>query len=219
MDNRALWNAIKVGRNDRAVIIGKTGCGKTTLAEFLVGDYQKPYSVTWNPKGSDKVNEWKQKHTSSLSELMDFDPSEVRRAIYTPTPTLAEDFDNQEELFYWIYETKNRRVYIDEATSICYNGNKPPRFLTAILNRGRERGISSIVATQRPAGVPLNILTESEHYYVFRVIHPNDKIRIEQLTGISVESQADLNDFEFYYFNLSRGLFPRKLKLNLNNRE
>jgi len=217
VDNLAIWNAIKLGRYDRGVLVGKTGCGKTTLAKFLVEDYQKPYSVVWNPKASDNIEKnWRnQKEVTSLRELYD---AEENRVIYTPHPTLAEDERNQEELFYWIYERKFTRFYIDEATSIIYNANKVPRYLQAVLNRGRERGISSLTATQRPTGVPLNILSESEHYYVFKLFLPQDRSRIESITGISVEQQTDLDDFEFYYFNQSRGLLPRKLKLNITGK-
>ena len=215
MDNYGIWQAIKLGQNDRGVMIGKTSCGKTTLAKFLLDDPFKPYSVTWNPKGSDNVFEWKQKHVSTLTKLYDAADDGEKRIIYTPHPLLAEDEKNQEEFFYWIYENKNRRVYLDEATSIAYSANKVPRFLLAILNRGRERGISSLTATQRPSGVPMNILSESENYYVFRTLLPQDKQRVELITGIPIEDQNDLNDHEFYFFNVSRGLLPKKLRLNL----
>ena len=215
VENYAIWQAIKLGQNDRGVLIGKTGCGKTTLAKFLVEDHIKPYSVTWNPKGSENVFKWNQKHVSTLRELYDAADDDERRIVYTPHPLLAENEQNQEEFFYWIYENKNRRIYIDEATAICYSANKVPRFLLAILNRGRERGISSLTATQRPSGVPMNILSESENYYVFKTLLPQDKQRVELITGISVEDQNALNDFEFYYFNVSRGLLPKKLRLNL----
>lgn len=204
-----------MGRNDRGVLIGKTGSGKTTLARFLVEDDRKRYSVTWNPKGSEKVNEWNQVHVSSLNALYDAGEKE-RRIIYTPDAFLAEDEANQAEFFYWIYERRFTRLYIDEATAIAYNGIRAPRAVLAIINRGRERGVSTLTATQRPSGVPMNILSESEHYYVFKTLLPQDKMRIEQVTGIRVEDQNDLEDYEFYYFNVSRGLLPRKLRLNLN---
>ena len=214
MDNLAIWNAIKLGRYDRGVLIGKTGCGKTTLARFLIEDDNKPYSVTWNPKGSENVFKWNQTHINNLTELKE---SQDARLVYTPHPTLAEDENDQYDFFYWIYERQYTRVYIDEATAIVYSANKAPRYLTAVLNRGRERGISSLTATQRPSGVPMNILAESEHYYVFRTLLPQDQQRIEAITGITIEKQIALNDHEFYYFNLSRGLFPTKLKLNLGD--
>lgn len=212
MDNLGIWQAIKLGKYDRGVMIGKTDCGKTTLAKFLLNDPNKPYSVTWNPKGSDSIYKWNQKHVATLPELFN---AEEPRLIYTPHPIVAEDESNQEQFFYWIYGRKYTRVYIDEATSIIYSANKAPRYLNAILNRGRERGISSLTATQRPSGVPMNILSESEHYYVFKTLLPQDKQRVELITGITVEDQTSLGDHEFYYFNVSRGLFPTKLRLNL----
>lgn len=215
IDNCAIWRTIKPGRDDRAVLIGKTGCGKTTLAKYFVEDPDKQYSVTWNPKGSDSVLRWRQTHVTTLGELYDAADEEERRIVYTPTPFLAEDESNQAEFFYWVYENKYRRLYLDEATAIVYGGVKVPRGLLALINRGRERGISTMTATQRPSGVPMNILSESEHYYVFQTLLPQDRQRVEAITGISIEDQAGLNEHEFYYFNLSRGLLPRKLRLNL----
>lgn len=218
--NQALWLAIKMRENDRGVLIGKTGGGKTTLAKFLVEDEKKPYSVSWNPKGSDRVLEWNQKHVTTLRELYDEESKDGNeRLVYTPTALNAKNEKDQYEFFYWIYERRHTRLYIDEATEIVYTSFKPPDYLTACLNRGRERGVSTLTATQRPAGVPMNILSESEHYYVFKLLLHQDKQRVEQITGITIEQQTELEDYEFYYFNVSRGLLPRKLRLNLNGVE
>jgi hypothetical protein len=210
------WRAIKMRENDRAVFIGKTGCGKTTLAQFLIEDEDKPFSFVWNPKGSDSIYKWRHKHVTSLKAVYAAADKEERRIIYTPDPYLAEDEANQAEFGYWLYEKKNRRVYLDEATSIVYNGVKVPRWLNALINRGRERGLSVATATQRPSGVPSNVLSESEHWYIFQTILPQDRAKVEAITGISIEDQMSLNDHEFFYFNLSKGLLPRKLRLNLN---
>jgi hypothetical protein len=209
--NPAIWEAIRMRTNDRGVLIGKTGGGKTTLAKYLVEDNLKPYSVTWNPKNSESITKWNQKHVTKLSELID---AEEPRLIYTPDPFYAEDKATQADFFYWIYERRYTRLYIDEATVVQYNGGMAPRYLSAVLNRGRERGVSTLTATQRPASIPMNVLSESEHFYVFKVNLPQDRQRIEALTGLTVEDQADLEDFEFYYFHVSRGLLPRKIKIN-----
>jgi hypothetical protein len=210
--NPEIWSAIRMGPNDRGVLIGKTGGGKTTLARFLIEDQRKPFSVVWNPKNSESIGDWRG-HTrlETLRECQDCDDP---RIIYTPDPFHAEDDQTQRDLFFWIYERKHTRFYIDEATSVQYGGGRIPRHLNAVINRGRERGVSTLTATQRPSGVPLNILSESEHYYVFKVLMPQDRARIEQVTGITFEDQASLEDFEFFYFNTSRGVLPRKIRIN-----
>lgn len=200
-----------MGPDDRGVLIGKTGGGKTTLARFLIEDPIKPYSVVWNPKNAPSIAKWKEEQLTSLQRVKE---SDAHRIIYTPAPDLAEDADNQWEFFYWIYERRHTRLYIDEATSIKWHGGQVPKPLVAVLNRGRERGVSTLTATQRPSQIPMNVLSESEHYYIFKVLLPQDRQRIEAVTGLSVEEQDDLKDYQFYYFNVSRGLLPRKLILS-----
>lgn len=210
------WQSLKLGRNDRGALIGQTGCGKTTLAEYLVRDENKKNSVAFDPKGSESVARWEgHSRYSNFGEIVE--AAEVRgegRLIYTPSPLVAEDADTQDELFAWIYARGYTRLYIDEATALT-GGTYPSRYLIALLNRGRERGISTLVATQRPARIPMNIISEAQHFYIFKLLLLADRKRVEELTGISVEVQTELRDYQFYYFSASKGAHAQKLKLNL----
>jgi len=212
-----IWRDLKIGRSDRAVLIGQTGSGKTTLARFLVEDPNKRYSVVWDPKGSDSIADWPRLHrrASTFKQLVELaEDEDERRIIYTPHPYVAEDRDDQDQLFSWIYERGNTRFYLDEATCLAH-GAYPSRYLTACLQRGRERGVSTLVSTQRPARVPLNILSEAQFYFIFKVLLPVDRKRIEELTGISIEEQTELEEFEFFVWNAWRGRIGNKVKLRL----
>lgn len=207
------WRNIKIGRNDRAVLIGATGSGKTVLAQYLVEDNEKRNSVVYNNKPSDRILETWTKTQRNIENFQELETAEEERLIYTPPlkETLSQDL--QDEFFGWIYERRYTRLYIDEATSLR-GGVNPSYYLQACLCRGRERGISTIVATQRPARVPLIITSEAEHFYIFRLNKLGDRQRVYDDTGISVDEQTDLERFEFIYYNALYGWRSNRLKIN-----
>lgn len=205
-------NPIQIGINDRAFLVGSTGCGKTTLAQYLIEDIRKPYSVVYDAKISDSIGKWNHTYYYELDRLYQ---AGEKRLIYRPDIYEAQDANLQDEFFQWIYDRKHTRLYIDEAYALL-GGQNPSFHLQACLSRGRERGISTIVSTQRPKRIPLITLSESEHIYVFRLNLHEDRIRIKEITGIDPEEQATIQNYEFIYFNALSGLRSSKLKLKIN---
>jgi len=218
------WNLIRMGRNDRGVLIGATGSGKTYLGRFLVEDSAKPYSVVYDAKISDSISKWKRhEFVTSLEELQE---SDAKRIVYRPDFFAAADAVQQDRFFEWVYLRQFTRVFVDEAYAIA-GGTNPLSYFQAVLTRGRERGISALVGTQRPARIPLVVFTESQHFYCFQLMGPTDRKRIEEISGglISEADQISLNEHEFFYFNALRGIYvgdgkfsrvggsPQKLKV------
>lgn len=206
------FERIKLGRNDRGILIGQTGCGKTTLARYLIEDTNKPYSVVYDAKISDAIGKWSDTQTI-YTEFSQLPYAEEKRIIYRPPLYEERNPQAQDAFFEWVYFRKNTRLYIDEAYAIL-GGTNPSFHLLACLSRGREKGVSTLIATQRPRRIPFAFMSEAEHYYIFKLQMPEDMQRVYEITGLKVVDQIALNEFEFYYFSARHGLYNQKLKLN-----
>lgn len=226
------WEQLRIGKNDRAILIGATGCGKTLLARFLVDDPAKPYSVVYDTKGliSSPTLQEPQDRWIGHKIYTDFDlliQDQKRgiekgvmadpRVIYRPPIEEERDKEAQDVFFNWIYDRWKTRLYVDEAYSIL-GGVNPSQYLQACLSRGRERGISTVISTQRPARIPIITMSESEHIFVFRLNAKRDRETAGEL--IDVDPQAfhpsELKDHQFYYFNGRVGHATGKLTLDVS---
>lgn len=217
------WADLRVGREEHAFICGINGSGKSELAQWIVNDQFKPYSVVYDPKHSRTVGNWQgQTYIYDWNELIE---SDARRIVYRPSLAAyekdgrwvneAEDADRQEEFFRFVFERQRTRLVVDEAAALL-GGSNPSYHLRACLTRGRELGISCVCLTQRPVSIPLIMLSEARRVYIFRLNLEEDRRRIDKLTGFSDEEQQTLREHEFFFFDTKHGKYPSKIKLDLS---
>ena len=209
-----VWQEIKLGREQHGFICGMTGGGKSKLAEYLVNDPDKPYSVVYDPKHSRTVSEWpNQTRIENWSELIS---SDANRIVYSPPIPELKDKQRQLDFFQWIFEQQHVRVYVDECTSLL--GNTDPNFWFKLcLTQGRERGVSVVTTTQRPSWIPLITMSEATKFYIFKLNMPEDMERIRKITGITEDEQMRLGEHEFWYYDVTKGRSDKPLKLDLNH--
>ena len=201
--------SIAPSRTDRAVFIGQTGSGKTTLARVLLA--QRPYVAIYDAKGMLRWREY-ERHT----KLETLSKSKFPKLIYAPNAEELRDELYIEGFFRWVYKRRHTTLYVDEVYGVTNHEIIPPSY-HACLTRGRELGISTFSATQRPKLIPQTVLSESEHYYIFRLLLPQDKKKVREIIGVT-ESQTDrLSKYEFYYAN-NEGSIRGPLKLDLKGK-
>lgn len=221
------WANLRIGREQHAFIAGATGSGKSELAQWLLADPEKPYSVVYDPKHSRTIGEWGGRHVCIYS-WQELTTSREERIIYRPSrekylkngrlTNEAEDADCQEEFFQYVFDGKRRRLYVDEVSALL-GETRPNYHLKACLTRGRELGISVVCATQRPVSIPVIMMSEAQKVFIFQLNWPDDQKRIEELTGrrITVEDQANLKEYEFLYYDAVRKVrWPKPIKLDLS---
>lgn len=212
--------------NSRAVFIGQTGSGKTTAArEILKRIPAYKYVIVYDVKGQMKPGDWNGfKFVKSFDELKICAEHKTAGKFTFPKivfqPNIYElpddkSLEHADKFFKFVYFRTNTVLYVDEVYGVTTNRTIPFHF-KAILTRGRERGITCLMATQRPAEIPQFILSESEYFYIFQLQMPQDKERIRKIKGVPENLIEDLSKFEFLTATES-GYSTRKRKLNLGS--
>lgn len=182
------------GETDRAVIVGKTGSGKTVLAQALCD--AQPYVVVLDTKGTIRWPGYTL--VRSLAAAMKLRSDRAPKIIYRPDVHALRDMDDIERFFQWCYMRGNCCVYVDEVLSIA-TASTYPFWFAGILTRGRELGTQMYCSTQRPFRCPRLVFSESENAYVFPLPLAQDRQRVEEDCGIAVEDQDALAKYQFLY--------------------
>lgn len=165
---------IRLKSNDRVLIAGATGTGKTVFARELTKHagrliaLDSKASLSWLPVMA----------RADRRRLLSGDPVRAR--------VIIETLEDAEHALRDIYEAGNVTVYVDEVYGVVPPGKAPGFYLSAVWTRGRERGIGAVAATQRPAWVPLFILSEANVYVMFRLMLDKDKRRMAEFMGPEV---------------------------------
>lgn len=183
------------GPTDRAFLVGTTGSGKTTLARHLLQSRQ--YVVVYDAKHT--LNWPGYKRITRLRDVVKQDPRGVPRIIYRPEVREYRDPVVRDWFFRWIFQRKNCTVYVDELYLIMDDGGMFPYFYHACVAQGRERKIEVWSATQRPFRIPIVIMSESEHFFIFRLQDRDSRHRMEEVSGLDEERVATLPKRHFYY--------------------
>jgi hypothetical protein len=195
----------------RAVFIGTTGSGKTTLACQMLK--LRPYVLVFDVKGTLTPHKGWTGYAvhRSLAKLV---ADESPRLMYRPDFEELNDPAVRDRFFEFAYKRQHTTVYVDEVYGVL-DGTLIPWHYGACLTRGREIGVEVWSATQRPSFIPNVILSESEHAYVFRLRMEGDREKVESVTGIPAEVVGALGDHRFYYAPQDGDVIgPLKLRLD-----
>lgn len=192
---------MKIKANDRLILAGKTGSGKTWLAERLLAPIAR--LVVIDPKAT--LGSW------TIREPKGFDWQKFARGKPGRLRVLPPVVDNPESwyeaLFERLYSYGNLTVYIDEAYAVVPPGARPGKWLSALYTRGRERGIGVWAATQRPTWIPLFLLSEAEWLITFRLNLEDDRRRMAMISGEQVLAKIP-DEHGFWLYEVA-GQTPR----------
>lgn len=216
MAPRIPWDEFLAGKfrwvqGEHVALIGPTGQGKTTLLTQLLPLH--PFVTVFATKPRDEsMQRLIRTGYYPIKRWESLDPLKIPRRVLWPDATSIDSDRTQAEVFHEafakIYREGGWTVAIDELWFII-NKLKLAEDVKTYLLQARALGISLLVATQRPAWVPLEVYDQSTHLFFWR---DNDENNLRRLSGISFRSAdlirsvvADLERFQVLYINTRTG--------------
>lgn len=165
---------------ERTVLIGKTGCGKTTLGKAYAGGFQNVHvldtkgTFTWSGVPIIKTFDDLKKKSDGVAG----------KFIYRPIDR-EMNADYMDAFFEYVYKRRNTVAYVDELAQVAdlVGGDGISPNWQNIMQRGRELGVGIFNSTQRPKSIPLMALSESEHTFCFRLKLDDDRKRVAEFMG------------------------------------
>jgi hypothetical protein len=188
-------------KGERCLSVGQTGSGKTYLNLWLLLRIPFAPIIIYDTKDEPKFQKLP---ASVVVETMDQALEKVKDdtvdyIIVRPPASLMGEPEILDEML-WIHynELKGIPAYIDEAYTFHKNA-KAGRGLIALLTRGRSKGITTIISTQRPVLISRFCITEANKLYVLRLTDKQDRKRIDDMIpNYSDEENPPKHGFYFF---------------------
>ena len=221
--------SILLQRGQRGIIVGQTGSGKTIGAIWQLQQSALSPVIILDTKGEPAFNKIARGETEpgagDAERLEIYDDGETflkawkRRdqpeyIIVRPSAEEIAEPLAMDLILTGIYNAgKSCLVYIDEAYQWHIAGRAGPG-LVGLLTRGRSKGMTTLISTQRPAWISRFCFSEAQKFYIYRLSDKRDmKTLAEYIHDFSNKTVAKKHHFWYYNVDMEACLSYRPVPL------
>jgi hypothetical protein len=181
---------------DRTLILGRTGSGKTQCGLFVLSrmdletqpwiiiDFKREKSIAQIPH---------------LQEIRLEDELPEMPGLYVLRPIFPAQKEQVTEFLYRVWDHENIGIFVDEGVMLA----RDPA-LDAIYIQGRSKNIPVIMLSQRPVGISRFAATESQFYAIFPNHDEREQKVISEFTPLfkRKSDDASLPRFWFWWYDV-----------------
>jgi hypothetical protein len=180
--------SLKFDQGEHVFISGATKCGKTTLAREVLE--KRSHVITFCVKIHDDTIKKEYKDWSIVGNLSEIEGWMNRVVLWprmkhakTASILRAHQKEVVKDAFDKLYVSRGWCLFVDELNYLCkYFGVQ--EIIESMHYTSRSSNTSIVTAAQRPAYVPLAVLTNNSHVYLANTRLQTDLKRLSDLGGI-----------------------------------
>ena len=186
---------VSLKSNCRVFITGKTDSGKTYFSKnVLWPQFKRRLFHDVKIENDDILNDPNTILIRTPQQLVQAIKKGFYSILYQPIDMEGSDFNKVCEV---IHKTGNFTLFLDEAQYYA-TATHIERFHKEILMRGRSRGVGIVNCTQRPMGCNNLLLSESEHFFIFKLNLDGDIGKVASM--VPADTLNNIYSLQQYYF-------------------
>jgi len=152
---------------------GKKGEGKTTLVKTVLGLIPNIRTIIWSPQ---RPLENYQGMGKIIYDISQIEPDFTKRLLWNGDYSS----DGYSRFLKYIFHNIKNVVIVHDDLHEYVHKHSVMSELSNLIQSGRNRGISNLLATTRPANIPNWILGNVSHTFSFRVKLESDVIWLQK---------------------------------------
>lgn len=204
-----------IRRSDRLLLVGHTGCGKSTVARMIAQGYDGPLLII-DPADSTITDlpGARQVRGPAARGLRDQDVHDqvvaaleaaAEARVIRWVPGEADRLSEYDAVYRWAFGRRYPGlVWLDEA-GIAAPANGCPRAVTTYLVQGRKRRLAHLACHTRPREISRNLIAQAQHVLVWNLPNPDDVKAVADQAGIPAAELAErlrqLPEHGYVYFD------------------